>query len=148
MKENNLIDPNDFLSYQLNGTVRLLRNRIQKLLDEIEPKLTPEQFFLLFKLYVNDGQSQRELADKNLNDYPNITRLIDKLEKKGYVYKKTDENDHRIFKVYISEKGKSRIKSNIPLIIRERKILMKGVSPEEEKIFRDVLKLMEKNIPK
>ena len=150
MKEDELFDLmfDDFLVYQLYGTVRLLRLRLQKVLDEVVPNFTPEQFWLLFKLYIKDGQSQRELADKNLNDYPNITRLIDKLEKKGYVYREVDEKDRRMFKVYISEKGKSFIKNNIPLILSEREKLLEGISPEEDKIVKNALKRLEQNIPK
>ena len=148
MKENELFDLNDFLVFQLYGTVRLLRLRLQRLIDEVVPNFTPEQFWLLFKLYIKDGQSQRELADKNLNDYPNITRLIDKLEKKGYVYREVDEKDRRMFKVYVSEKGKSFIKNNIPLILSEREKLLEGISPEEDKIVKNALKRLEQNIPK
>ena len=150
MKEDELFDLmfDDFLVYQLYGTVRLLRLRLQKVLDEVVPNFTPEQFWLLFKLYIKDGQSQRELADKNLNDYPNITRLIDKLEKKGYVYREVDEKDRRMFKVYVSEKGKSFIKNNIPLILSEREKLLEGISPEEDKIVKNALKRLEQNIPK
>ena len=150
MKEDELFDLmfDDFLVYQLYGTVRLLRLRLQKVIDEVVPNFTPEQFWLLFKLYIKDGQSQRELADKNLNDYPNITRLIDKLEKKGYVYREVDEKDRRMFKVYVSEKGKSFIKNNIPLILSEREKLLEGISPEEDKIVKNALKRLEQNIPK
>ena len=148
MKENELIDLDDFLIYQIYGSSRLLRFKLQKLLDENEPKSTPEQFFLLYKLYMNDGQSQRQLADKNLNDYPNITRLIDKLEKRGYVRREIDENDRRMFKVYISEKGKSRFNTIIPLITHEREKLLEGISLHEEEIVKDVLKRIEQNIQK
>ena len=150
MKEDELFDLmfDDFLVFQLYGTVRLLRLRLQRLIDEVVPNFTPEQFWLLFKLYIKDGQSQRELADKNLNDYPNITRLIDKLEKKGYVYREVDEKDRRMFKVYVSEKGKSFIKNNIPLILSEREKLLEGISPEEDKIVKNALKRLEQNIPK
>lgn len=90
--------------YQIYGSARLLRFQLQKLLDENEPNFTPEQAFLLYKLYMDDGQSQRQLADKILNDYPTITRLIDRLEKKGYVHREVNENDRRMFKVYMSER--------------------------------------------
>jgi len=148
MEKNELIDLDDFLIYQIYGSSRLLRFRLQKLLDANEPKFTPEQAFLLYKLYMNDGQSQRQLADKILNDYPNITRLIDKLEKKGYVRREVDENDRRMFKVYMSEEGKSRFKTSVPLIIHEREKLLENVSSEEQKIVKDVLKRIEQNVQK
>ena len=148
MEKNELIDLDDFLIYQIYGSARLLRFQLQKLLDENEPNFTPEQAFLLYKLYMNDGQSQRQLADKNLNDYPNITRLIDKLEKKGYVRREVDENDRRMFKVYMSEEGKSRFNSFIPLIMHQRGKLLENISSDEEKIVKDVLKRIEQNVQK
>ena len=148
MEKNELIDLDDFLIYQIYGSARLLRFQLQKLLDENEPNFTPEQAFLLYKLYGNDGQSQRQLADKILNDYPNITRLIDKLEKKGYVRREVDENDRRMFKVYMSEEGKSRFNSFIPLIMHQRRKLLENISSDEEKIVKDVLKRIEQNVQK
>ena len=148
MEKNELIDLDDFLIYQIYGSARLLRFQLQKLLDENEPNFTPEQAFLLYKLYENDGQSQRQLADKILNDYPNITRLIDKLEKKGYVRREVDENDRRMFKVYMSEEGKSRFNSFIPLIMHQRRKLLENISSDEEKIVKDVLKRIEQNVQK
>lgn len=148
MEKNELIDLDDFLIYQIYGSARLLRFQLQKLLDENEPNFTPEQAFLLYKLYMNDGKSQRQLADKILNDYPNITRLIDKLEKKGYVRREVDENDRRMFKVYMSEEGKSRFNSFIPLIMHQRRKLLENISSDEEKIVKDVLKRIEQNVQK
>lgn len=146
MEKNELTDLDDFLIYQIYGSARLLRFQLQKLLDENEPNFTPEQAFLLYKLYMNDGQSQRQLADKILNDYPNITRLIDKLEKKGYVRREVDENDRRMFKVYMSEEGRARFNSFIPLIMHQRGKLLKNISSDEEKIVKDVLKRIEQNV--
>jgi len=148
MEKNELIDLDDFLIYQIYGSARLLRFHLQKLLDANEPNFTPEQTFLLYKLYMKDGQSQRQLADRILNDYPNITRLIDKLEKKGYVRREIAENDRRMLKIYMSENGKSRFKSYIPLIMDEREKLLEGVSSDEEKIVKSVLKRIEENVRK
>lgn len=148
MEKNELIDLHDFLIYQIYGSARLLRFQLQKLLDENEPNFTPEQAFLIYKLYMNDGQSQRQLADKNLNDYPNITRLIDKLEKKGYVHREVNENDRRMFKVYMSEEGKTRFNSFIPLIKYQREKLLENISLEKQEIVKDVLKRIEQNVKK
>ena len=148
MEKNELTDLDDFLIYQIYGSARLLRFQLQKLLDENEPNFTPEQAFLLYKLYMNDGQSQRQLADKNLNDYPNITRLIDKLEKKGYVHREVNESDRRMFKVYMSEEGKTRFNSFIPLINYQREKLLENISLEEQEMVKDVLKRIEQNVKK
>jgi MarR family transcriptional regulator, transcriptional regulator for hemolysin len=146
MEHNEIIDLDDILMYQLYRSGRLLRFRLQQLVDANEPKSSPEQFFLLYKLYIKDGQSQKQLADKILNDHPNITRLIDKLEEIGYVYREVDKKDRRTFKIYISEKGKSRFKDILPLIMLEREKLLKGINEEDEKLVKGILGKMETNI--
>ena len=48
----------------------------------------------------------------------------------------------------MSENGKSRFKSYIPLIMDEREKLLEGVSSDEEKIVKSVLKRIEENVRK
>jgi len=146
MKKTNLPDLNEILMHQLFRTGRLLRFYIQQFLDIDKFAFTPEQFFLFYRLYVNDGQTQRELADKTLNDHPNITRLIDKLEEKGYVKRKPDKDDRRTFTIKMSEEGIHLFERMLPIVEAERKKLLKGISTEEQQIVKRVLNQLENNM--
>jgi hypothetical protein len=48
----------------------------------------------------------------------------------------------------MSEEGKSRFNSFIPLIMHQRGKLLENVSSDEEKIVKDVLKRIEQNVQK
>jgi len=109
-------DIDNTITYQIYRAGRLLRHFLHQKLRIDEVQLTPEQFFILLRLYMKDGQTQRELADKILNDHPNITRLIDKLEKSAYVRRISDAKDRRSFLITLSAKGRALCESRVPLI--------------------------------
>ena len=143
-----LPDIDSILLYQVHRLDRLLRFHMQRIIeaDRIDIGITQEQMFLLYRLYVKDEQSQRELADKKLNDYPNITRMIDKLEKKRLVIRESDENDRRVCIVRLTKRGRDFFDVKQPVVNAELEKLSDGILPEEEKIVRKVFAQLEKNL--
>src|SRR5690554_1603067 len=81
----------------LTGRIPLLLNRfLVKKFKDNNIYLTREQWSILAVLWKNDGCSQQVLAEATYRDKPSITRLIDNLEKEGYVERKADKNDRRL----------------------------------------------------
>ena len=146
MKIAAISDLDSTITYQVYRSGRLLRHFLHQKLRIDEVQLTPEQFFILLRLYMKDGQTQRELADKILNDHPNITRLIDKLEKSAYVQRTNDAKDRRSFLITLSPKGRALCESRVPLIKKERARLFKGLTEEELKVFQSILRRIETNL--
>jgi DNA-binding MarR family transcriptional regulator len=70
-------------------------------------KITSEQYGVLKQLWLEEGQTQLDLACKTNKDKPSITRLLDNLEKKGLIERKVNEDDKRCNKIYLTEKGES-----------------------------------------
>lgn len=69
--------------------------------------MTPAQFNVLNILAdVPDGLSQRELSDKLLVDRSNVTGLLDRLEKLGWVRRSDDPRDRRVYRVTLTESGR------------------------------------------
>lgn len=84
--------------------IRLHYHRTHMMLDKIG--VYPGQPPMLYFLEKEDGQSQKDLADK-LNVKPaTITVMLNRMEKSGLVLRKQDDEDQRISRVYITEKGK------------------------------------------
>lgn len=69
--------------YAISETSHYIKISILQVFKEKKFKITPEQFFTLYILYQENGMYQRQLAKKLLKDRPNITRLVDILEKKN-----------------------------------------------------------------
>jgi len=69
--------------------------------------VTDTQFAVLMTLSVAgaSGLSQQELSEHLVVHKSNITGLIDRLEKKGYVVRKPQPNDRRVNRIVLAEKG-------------------------------------------
>ena len=90
----------DFLLAQVS---RLHHHRAHELLDNLG--LYRGQPPLLFALWELDGQTHGELADKLQITPATITRMIQRMEKSGFVQRQADVSDQRISRVYLTDAG-------------------------------------------
>lgn len=125
----------DAHAYRLHRVARLLRHNLMVALKGPlrfnGVTLSPEQYFLLFRLKEKDGRAHRELADPVLDDRPNITRLISNLAEQKLVERRADPNDGRRVLVYLTARGRDLIVAMEPLIVDIRRELF-GDLPEED----------------
>ena len=56
----------------------------------------------------NDGISQRDLAASLHLSRPQVTRIVQALEKDGIVARRADAEDQRLTRVYVTDKGRRR----------------------------------------
>jgi len=71
------------------------------------------------------------LAEKTFKDAPTVTRIIDLLCKKELTERRSDPNDRRRFKIYLTPIGQAKIKQVLPVVLDLRKQGIKGLSREE-----------------
>ncbi len=70
--------------------------------------LTAAQFNLLNVVARSDGGlSQRELSDHLIVDRSNVTGLVDRIEKLGWVRRADDPADRRIYRVQLTAAGRA-----------------------------------------
>ncbi|WP_256865476.1 MarR family winged helix-turn-helix transcriptional regulator [Paenibacillus sp. 32352] len=94
------------------------RRMSQLLLLRFKPyNITPEQWTILCRLQGNDGISQKELAARADKDPPTTTRILDVLERKGYVRREMNAEDRRSFCVYSTPLGKELAEKLVPIEI-------------------------------
>lgn len=88
-------------SRTLSRNIRRLYRQSQKYsLSRMEhPDLTPSELQLLRHIGFHGEVSQRHLADTMNVDKAMISRMLQKLEAKGYLIRREDENDARSKKV-------------------------------------------------
>lgn len=108
--------------------------------------ITPEQFALLSIIASHNGLYQRQLAQIAFKDRPNITRLIDILEKRTFVYREIDSSDRRIIKVFITDEGRKTVADIMPLINEIRAKTVEGITEEEVKVLQSVLQKICNNL--
>ena len=76
----------------------------------IKNKRTPQEYDLLSQLVLhNEGMTPANLSKAMYLNKTIVSRLVDKLNKDGYVTKKQDEHDKRSYSVFITEYGKEEL---------------------------------------
>lgn len=119
---------------------------LSALMKEYNLPITPDQFRVLNHLWQQDGLQQTELALCTNRNRANVTRIIDILEREGIVERRDDSTDRRVFRIYLTPKGKSIKEETAKCAAQSIKDSLKGVSKEEIDICTKVLLKIKKNI--
>ncbi len=101
---------------------------------------------VLFMLHNRKTMSQKELAKRLNVTAPSITSMIQKMEKSGYITRRTDEQDQRVMRLSLTEKGESLVQSVIDVSDRMEQILSEGMSLEERLLFRRLMLQINENL--
>ena len=69
--------------------------------------LTVVEWYIMRTLYEEDGQMASRLADAVGRAATSFTPILDKLEAKGYIERRSHPSDRRAILVYLTKKGRS-----------------------------------------
>ena len=119
---------------------------LSKLMKDQNLPITPEQFSVLSHLWQKDGLQQSELALCTNRNRANVTRIIDILEREGVVERKDDANDRRVFRIYLTDKGKSLKVVTAKCSEQSIKDSLKGLTKDEIETCRKVLLKITDNV--
>ena len=101
--------------------------------------LTPEQFLLIDLLWNQGPLSQLDIADQMQKDKNSITKLVDAIERKGYVVRQQNPNDRRSNTIVLTELGNS-LKDNAKTKgISILNTMLEGISEQELNSFLETL---------
>jgi DNA-binding MarR family transcriptional regulator len=101
--------------------------------------ITPEQWSALNQIDQAQGLIQKELAERTGKDKPTTTRILDLLERKGLIYRKTGENDRRSLLVYSTEQGRALIKATEGIEDSVTNDARSCMSEEEYRVLTELL---------
>lgn len=134
----------DSLYFVFLEILKLHHYRTHILLDEIG--IYPGQPPMLFILSKKDGRSQKELADI-LNIKPaTITVMLRRMEKAELVERRQDNEDQRISRVYLTEKGRKICNKAHEIMQDLEKECFDNFTEEEKVILRRLLMQMRDNL--
>jgi DNA-binding MarR family transcriptional regulator len=113
--------------------------RMDKHLCEAGTDLSADQFRVLTVLWADDGQSQQCIADLLGRDRSAMTRMVDTLEKKGFVERRACPVDARVKHIYLSKKGKQIQQKASQAASGAVCEALRGFSEDEKRIFASML---------
>jgi MarR family 2-MHQ and catechol resistance regulon transcriptional repressor len=110
----------------------------------LDYRLSTSQFGVIEALYHLGPLCQKDIGDKILKTSGNITLVIDNLEKRKLVKRKTDSNDRRRMKVRLTESGYELIEKIFPDHSKIAHKVFSVLEPEEQNSLSLLLKKLGK----
>ena len=134
----------DAISFLLSRTYSRMKNIFLKKLKKYG--ITPEQWVLLAKISEEEGISPTDLSLVSLRDKPYTTRLIEKLEENGLIFKEESKSDRRSAFIYLTKRGAEVKKEIIPIADEINEWLVENMDENEVKVLKNLLHKMYANI--
>lgn len=129
------------LNYELEQTARLMRMVGLQLFKTINIDITPDDYSTLDTISINNGICQRDLAKLILKDRANTGKILNGLDKKGFITRSIDTKNNRpVKKIYITDAGRDKLKEISSKIISYFKAITVKISKEKIKIAHEALK--------
>jgi MarR family transcriptional regulator, organic hydroperoxide resistance regulator len=125
------------IGYKVRLLSQLLSRRVQA--DLVPYGLTPFHYFVLRCLWEEDGLPVSSIGSRMQELGGTMTGVIDRMEERGLLNRKRDRADRRIWRVYLTEKGRQLEDEIPPIVVKVRKLLAKGVDKNDYEIFEGVL---------
>jgi MarR family transcriptional regulator, organic hydroperoxide resistance regulator len=101
---------------------------------------------VLRALWEQEGLTQTELAGRLQITPATITRMLQRMEKSGFIQRKPDEDDQRITRVYLTEAG-HLVQTKVEAVWETMEAeTFAGLVPEERQILRRFLLQMRANL--
>ena len=122
---------------QQNSLGRIIACLHQQARSYFEKKLVPFHLGsgtlpVLMTLLRHDGMNQQELSERLHVDKATTTRAITKLIKEDYVTRETDPQDHRAYRLFVTQKARKTAPEIQKVLSSWTEILAEGFTPEEK----------------
>ena len=134
------------ITVELHLTGCKLKQYIAVMLRMMDVPLTPEQFMLIDLLWNHGEMSQQQLADMMHKDKNSVTKLVDAIERKGFVVRRQNKNDRRSNTLVLTEKAnqlKPGAKQKGISILDQ---MLEGINENELRMFLETLRKLNVNM--
>ncbi|WP_243292230.1 MarR family transcriptional regulator [Bacillus sp. FJAT-47783] len=108
--------------------------------DSKEHGFNPTEFAVLELLYTRGPQKLQQIGSRLLLVSGNVTYVIDKLERNGYIYREQDLKDKRSVYAKLTEKGQEYLDEIYPIHAMRMARAFSGLTGEEQEQLMSLLK--------
>lgn len=133
----------DSITYLFTAFATKHRDYLDKLMKEIG--IHGGQVFVLNLLWESDGMSQADMVKDLKLTAPTVYNMVIRLQETGFVNILKDENDARIMRVYLTEKGRQIASEVEQQWLKLEQQTFKNLTEPEKMMFSMLLqKVLEK----
>jgi len=101
---------------------------------------------MAYLAHANQAPCPRDVEEEFHLTHPTVSGILSRLEQKGFIELKTDPADRRCKRIYVLEKGWQCHEVMHQIIQDNERRIVEGFTPEEQKIFSDLLQRAIRNM--
>ena len=136
-------------SYYLLGLLSAFENRFQAMADNMMKEISWKQFFAIICINMcKEAPTIRELSEVLGSSHQNVKQILLKLESKGFVEFKEDEEDKRKQRIVLTKKCQRFCEKNNEASMKIMAKMFEGVSERDIKTTIKTITSIEKNLAK
>ncbi|MBI5249306.1 MAG: MarR family transcriptional regulator [Desulfomonile tiedjei] len=136
-----MIDPVNCPYYLVSRVTLMVTSALKKGLTKAGVgDVRPAYLGALFALWKEDGLKVVEVGRRSGLETSTMTGLIDRMERDGLVERRDDENDRRVQRINLTEKGREVMNPVLGAVDRVLATVFEGISEEDMLKATDVLK--------
>lgn len=125
-------------------TAQHIKNLAEKLLKP--HNLTIEQVQPLKILAATSGLTQRQIGDECNKSAANLTRILDRLQNKTLIERRSNPADRRTSLVFLTSQGESLVRDVSEILTSFAEKSTQGISSKDQAIFRSTLEKITSNL--
>ena len=132
------------IGFIIYRTALAMKATLQRTLKERGFDITPEQYGILHVLREEAGLSQKEIGNILFKDKPNVSRMLDALERKRLIFRQPI--DRRKYAIFLTEEGKRLIEETLSIGLELGERAIKGLLGRELESLEGMLNKIYENI--
>lgn len=134
----------DSVLYQMS----LVRNRFVANLDVAlaEMGITVAQWGILRAIADHRGNTAADISRTYGHDAGALTRMLDRLEERGWIVRHRSQNDRRCVTLTVSAEGLQMMQACLPLIVRVHNEAVAGMTSDDHARLMNYLQRMQRNL--
>ena len=110
--------------------------------------LSGAQWKVITVLSIQEGITQKNIADMAFVEAPTLVPIIDKMEKEEYLTRQADPNDRRNNLIFMTKKSKDLVDPIIDAVLEVRNMGLGKISKKDMEIAKKVLEQIRANTEK
>ncbi|WP_205758572.1 MarR family winged helix-turn-helix transcriptional regulator [Qingshengfaniella alkalisoli] len=132
--------------YWVNHLGFQLRKELEAAFAANGHRVTGEEWALLLILNKHEQLSPRDLSQLTLRDPTTVSRLIDRLERKGLIERMRARRDRRVVDIAMTAEGRAQFAGLAETANSIIDLSLRGVTAEDAELMIQVLKKMSENL--
>ena len=129
-----------------NEISRLFRGKMREMDRQGSAMTQPGAHLVRSTLAIYDGIRQQDLVQYTHLRAPSVSTILKSLEEEGQVERKTDPEDQRAVRVYLTARGRELDRIHIEEIKKLSAVALDGLSEEEMRILMTLLPRIRDNL--